>query len=317
MPEASVEAHCDMVYTLYMLGSLELIAPAAVEQFSTFLRAKNLPGWEPEGDERPILVHNCAYAFGALNLLSANPAALYNAVLGGRQSDLDAIVHPKTKVPVFPPKWAHHNWRVSHWIGGIPSMLLSVARSGWTEADRYEALFHEVRYATDRLLAQDTGLIKAYKSDAVQYLFRRLYSLRHDPDLGDLGGVAHILWVDHAIGRRYVGLDQILKRSQLLFHTHPLFMEKVPYCLDFDIVQVVRTAREQAGQKPDLDVVRARKMMTDIERFFQSGVPETYTLHKVPGALATYHECAMLSESDTKVEISIAPIDIIKKAHWL
>lgn len=317
MPEASVEAHCDMIYTLYMLGDIDRVSADAVDQFLVYLRAKNLPGWKPEGTDAPILVHNCAYAFGALNLLSASPAPLYDAVLAGREPDLDAIVDAQTNHPKFPPKWAHHNWRVSHWIGGIPSLILSVARSGSKASAQYAKIIEAVRPATDDLLDHRTGLIKAYRSEIVQQLFRRLYAVRHDPELGDVGGVAHILWVDHAMGRRYLALDSVLKQSQELFHRNSPFMEKVPYCLDFDIVQIVRTGLDQTGEDRSADTARANKMMADIENFFSAEVPSEYSLHKIPGALATYHECALIGGVDPSASVGRSATDIISRAYWL
>lgn len=317
IPSASVEAHCDMVYSLFLLGRGDTIPCDAIEKFVALLKTKNLPGWVPMTDAPPILVHNCAYGFGALNLLADDPAPLYEAVLKGRRSDLSQILDPASRRPVFPPKWAHHNWRVSHWIGGIPSILLSVARSGFSGAQLYAELVGPVRDATDALIDSQTGLLKAYRSAIVQKAFRTLYTLRHDPDLGDVGGVAHILWFDHAIGRRYVALEAVLEQSQKLFRRYAPFMETAPYCLDFDIVQIVRTGLEQTKEDRQADAARARQMITDIEHFFASPVSKTYTLHKIPGALATYHECALLAQADTQGALGTAPIDIIKSAYWL
>lgn len=317
MPDASVEAHCDMVYTLYMLGDIDRVPADAIDKFLVYLRGKNLPGWKPEGSDKTILVHNCAYAFGALNLLSDAPAPLYDAILAGRQPDLDAIVDVKTNHPKFPGKWAHHNWRVSHWIGGIPSLILSVARSGSKASGEYAKIIEAVRPATNDLLDHQTGLIRAYRSKFVQQIFRKLYAVRHDPVLGDVGGVAHILWVDHAMGRQYLAIDSLLKQSQKLFHNNSPFMEKVPYCLDFDIVQIVRTGLDQTGSDRSADAARSNKMMSDIENFFSGEIPENYSLHKIPGALATYHECALIGEREIAGQIGRDATDIIARAYWL
>jgi hypothetical protein len=317
MPEATIEAHCDVVYSLYMLGEIGSVSPSAIKTFAEAMRQRNLPGWTSETTTPVVLVHNCAYLFGALNLLSKEPAELYDVVLGGRTLDLHQIIDRKSGRPLFPAKWTHHNWRVSHWIGGIPSLVLSIARSGSEFAATFDALILPLREAADALLDKRTGLIRAYKSDLMQLAFRRAYAIRHDPDLGDVGGVAHILWVDHSMGRGYVAVERLLEKARSLFQLHSPFMEAMPYCLDFDIVQIVRTASEQQGGTREADKVRARRMMEDVERFFSRDVSDKYTLHKIPGALATYHECALIAGSDTNAQLSVPPMDIIRVANWL
>jgi len=318
MPQASVEAHCDVVYSLLLLGRIETVSPKAVDGFVTLLAGLHLPGWQKRGEEASISVHNCAYAFGALNVLANDPSALYQRVLAGRSQALDQLIDPHTNVPVFPPKWAHHNWRVSHWIGGVPSIIVSIANSRCTHAPTFAALITPVREAADALVDKRTGLLRAYRSDLVQKLFRTAYAIRHDPDLGDVGGVAHLLWIDHVLGRKYVALPALLAHARTLFHKHDPFMEGAPYCLDFDIVQAVRTAADQAdGIQQAADRQRATKMAADIEAFFAAGPGETYTLHKLTGALATYHECLLLLHPEGIVQDGVAAIDIIKRANWL
>lgn len=317
MPETSLEAHCDMIYSLFLLGRAGEIPHSAIDAFLAFLGRKNLPGWSSNSNDPKVLVHNCAYAFGALNLLSDAPAPYYDEVLGTRTEAIGELVDSRTLRPVFPSKWAHHSWRVSHWIGGVPSIVLSLARSGYAGADRYAALLAPVRNAVDALLDPQTGLLRTYNSALLQTLFRKAYALRHDPDLGDVGGVAHILWVDHVIGRKYVALPSILAQSQALFRGHSPFMEQVPYCLDFDVVQIVRTGLDQTSGDRGDDGARARAMMADIEQFFAGGPNESYSLHKVPGALAAYHECALIAEVDPSAQLGTRAIDIIARAFWL
>jgi hypothetical protein len=314
---ASVEAHCDVVYALYLLGLDETIAPSAVQDFAVLLASRELPGFAARSDAKPLSVHNCAYAFGALNFLSDRFPGLYDLVLSGRTLDLARIVDPVTHAPVFPPKWSHHTWRVSHWIGGVPSILLSLSRSGSACAAQCEALLVPVRQAVNAWLDPETGRLKAYQSEIVQQVFRRFYALRHDPDLGDLGGVAHILWFDHATGRSYAGARGLLAQASRLFAQHRPFMERVPYCLDFDIVQIVRTAGVQVGQNDAADLRRAKALMLDIEAFFAKGDTAGYSLHKFTGALAAYHECALTLDRKTVFASTLLPVDIIKKAYWI
>ena len=317
MPVATVEAHCDVVYSLYLLGQRDFIAPQAVQAFVNLLAGLHLPGWQKRGDETTISVHNCAYAFGALNIISDQPADLFEQVLAGRTLEMSQLINPDTHVPKFPPKWAHHNWRVSHWIGGVPSIILSIARSGARQGQQFADLIVLVRDATDSLVNQRTGLLRAYRSDLIQALFRLAYGVRHDPVLADVGGVSHLLWIDHVLDRRYVASEAILSEASALLHRHTPFMEGVPYCLDFDIVQALRTAANQNGGQRKQDQQRALTMMADIEKFFAKGPPDTYTLHKVPGALATYHECLLVAHPDGYVHNGVPATDVIKRAYWL
>lgn len=317
IPDVGVEAHCDVVYALYLLGEGDSISPTAVSRFLAYVSGLELPGWKSRtGSARKISVHNCAYLFGALNLLRENPSDLYDAVLDGRTPLIREIVDEASSLPIYPRKWIHHNWRVSHWLGGVPSILLSLEGSGSELAKPFQGLARQVRNALDAVISPTSGLIRAYRSQLLQSLFRAAYRLRHDPDLGDVGGIAHILWVDHALGREYVAGQALYNQASHLFNAYAPFMEQVPYCLDFDIVQIVRTAGEQLNAHSNKNALRAESMMRSIEEYFVSP-GDNYTLHKVPGALATYHECAFVSGKTVSFAGSGAPIDVIKRANWL
>src|SRR5690606_17742382 len=116
---------------------------------------------------------------------------------------------------------------------------------------------------------------------------------------------------------RYVAVDALLAQAQKLFRRHEPFMEKAPYCLDFDIVQIVRTGLEQTGAGHAADTARALKMTADMEDFFNRPLPEGYALHKFPGALAAYHECALIAGLDPSGQLGTPAIDIIGRAFWL
>ena len=305
-----------MIYLIFMLGELDSISGNALNSFCELAKNTALPGWaSPNRTEPSLSVHNCAYLFGALNLLGKRFPNLYPRVLTGRSFVLSELADSTTLRPVFSPKWAHHSWRVSHWLGGTPSILLSL------EAN-VPALLPEpglparCRDAVNALMDAATGLIRAYRSTALQKLFRLAYGLRHSPDLGDMGGVAHILWIDHAMGRRYLAADKIRMESSRLLLAHRPFMESTPYCLDFDIVQALRTAAEQTTPASAIEAERAREMMQSIEEFFKRPT-DSYTLHKIPGALATYHECALLTGEARSSSLGIRALDIIKEAYWL
>lgn len=316
LPNASIQDHCDVIYSLFLIGAVCEVPAASIERFCSLAAKADLPGWKARQAGAGLSVHNCAYLFGSLNLLAPNPGDLYDLILAGRDKDLPSLIDPETSLPQFPAKWTHHAWRVSHWLGGVPSVLLSLERSGSKVASYFAGTAERTRNAVERLIDQETGLIRAYKSALLQKIFRTLYRIRHNPDLGELGGIAHILWIDHVLGRRYTASAALLQSSSELFNAHTPYMESVPYCLDFDIVQIVRTASQQLGVTNSRDIGRATDMMEHIERYFDAP-DDHYILHKVPGALAAYHECSALAGSSSPLTLDGRPIDIIKQAYWL
>ncbi|NML13191.1 hypothetical protein HHL08_24230 [Sphingobium sp. AR-3-1] len=314
-PEIKIESLCDIVYSFYLLGIMNLIDPRSPVLFANILADTALSGWECDADRKKLTVHNTAYALGTLNLLENEGFGnLYQKAIDNRPFKPESIVTMSTKTPRFPAWLSHHNWRVSHWLGGVPSILLSVGRSSLAEASAARKLGLEVLANTNNLLDKKTGLIRLYRSRLLQKIFHRFYALRHDPILGDLGGVVHILWLNHVENIDYVAQQALYDASVKEFFRHRPFMEGTPYCLDFDIVNIVRTAA--VGSQISAPVVaRANGMLADIDTYFSHSLSENYRLHRLPGALATMHECAFIVGEDTA--LFGAPIDIIKMAGWL
>jgi hypothetical protein len=94
------------------------------------------------------------------------------------------------------------------------------------------------------------------------------------------------------------------------------FIEAVPYCLDFDVVQIVRTTAHGTAL-PSVVIQRAGRYASDILQFMQEGLDHSYALHKLPGALATVHECALICAREDVFGIAPKPVDIIREAFWL
>ena len=88
-------------------------------------------------------------------------------------------------------------------------------------------------------------------------------------------------------------------------------MESMPYCLDFDIVQLARTAYSHT------DKPRAAEYANSISDYLQGEIPSNYTLHKLPGALATLHECAFITGDYSVHGLGCERKDIIKTAFWI
>jgi hypothetical protein len=302
----------DRIYARYLLG----MAPRAADSQALLwvLRHGALAGLK--GVQAPLKVHLTAYVLGAANLLAEGGSGTQmDAAIAGRDWDLNLILDSK-HLPRWPWYFSHHSWRVSHWIGGAPSIL----RSLWRRIpDRSRELgfptVGTVLDACDRLVDERTGLLRAYRSTLLQLAFRNLYRLRHDPDAGDVGGIVHLHWVNYAEGRMpYRGNEALHRRAWAVMQKAP-FLEETPYCLDFDIVQIVRTSAKEPF--PHAIRLRAERYLDDLVRFFDAGLSDGYRLHRLPGALATMHECAMLTGNTSVAGLSIPPIDIIKAANWI
>lgn len=311
----TLQDHADYIYTKSLLGDTNWFVTEAVSKYAEVIKRAPLAG--KAGVDQPILPHLTAYLLSSLNLLAHAGADVRAEVLGSINLDLSQLVDVKTQLPIWPAKWSHHTWRVSHWIGGIPSILLTFARHD-PKKQVSEKLVIQILEACDRnVLQASTGLMKAYRSELIQQLFRLAYRIRHNPDHGDIGGLVHIHWINHATKRHYVAADKLIERCMLHLQTQP-FLEKVPYCLDFDYVQLLRTALEQRPeQRSNLIISRITRFRVDLINFLEHIPFESYSLHKLPGALATLHEASLLLEQNYIEELDVAPLDIINTAYWL
>jgi hypothetical protein len=312
----AVMAACDLIYAARLLHVRDLASLAKEIDFFALLRASQLAGT----DARPadtLSVHLTAYALGTLNLLQDSQKGCGVDLLQTRDWRINTLVDPLSLLPGWPHLWSHHSWRVSHWIGGTASILKSL----WTLIpERCESLgmprVVDVLRSSDSLISEDTGCLRAYRSNLLQALFRQAYRLRHDPDAGDVGGIAHLHWVNYAEGRLpYRAAPALHARAWALMKRTP-FIERAPYCLDFDVVQIVRTAADGTGF-PDMVTRRAARYASDIVDFVQTRLDGSYALHKLPGALATVHECALICGREDVFGLAPKPVDIIREAFWL
>jgi hypothetical protein len=319
LPDVSLQDHCDFLYILFLIGDLKKISKYSAYRYAECVASMKLPGFKAPSKNRPIVsVHNFAYILGSAKLLHLQGIDIFDHLWVSHQIDLSELVDTKTCLPRFPRKFAHHSWRASHWLGGVPSILLSLAKTGCFSSSNLDDLARDVLDRVNaKLVDPSTGFIRAYQSDTVQSIFRLLYGLRHNPDIGDLGGIAHIVWVNHVYGVPYINARALLEAAVLQFDNRRPFMEKVPYCLDFDVAQIVRTASAQLGIDDGRYAERSRILMSDIDNFIQKTNWKNYSLHKIPGAMATYHECAHMAGLEHLDQFEVDVLDIIKIANWL
>jgi hypothetical protein len=129
--------------------------------------------------------------------------------------------------------------------------------------------------------------------------------------------------VQHGLDAPIAGLEPLFAASRRALLAHPRFMEEAPYCLDFDILNNVRVTGERLGglAGDSALAVRVRRLHADIRAFLAGEPPANYTLHKLPGALATLHEAALLVPDlvpDLADDLNLdQPLDVPRAALWL
>ena len=310
---------CDALYVLRLIGEERGLAGDAPDRFAAALKQRRLAAdLTPRNtDALDANVHLTAYALGTLNLLAPMAPDVYHTALRSEGWRLDEIVNLESGRPVWPKAWSHHSWRVSHWVGGACSILASLSRA---MPQAYAASGApsptQVLEATDSLIDSRTGFLKCYKSGAVHAAFNTLYGLRHDPIAGEVGGIVHVHWVNHALERMpYKAAEALSASARKLLEQNSPFMEGTPYCLDFDVVQIARTSISSAPEPAFLQ--RAARFAEDLVAFFNAPPPPGYGIHRLPGALATLHECALIAGAHTVEGLGVAPIDIIAEAYWI
>lgn len=308
---------CDALYCLKLIGRMDMVSADASRRFAALLNGHRLAGGIGKGDGAPLNVHRTAYALATLNLLAQAGAPTHGDVIQPTGWNLTEIFDGRghTRWPWY---LAHHAWRIGHWVGGIPSIVLSLWRfvPELAAANRTPQPASVLR-DSDSLIDARTGLFRTWRSETVQRAFRALYRFRHDPAAGEVGGIAHLHWCNYAAGRMpYKAAPALFERAWHLLQHRP-FMETVPYCLDFDVVQIARTAIPRGDAR--IGALRARlgEYAGALMEFYARGLTANYSLHKLPGGLATLHECALAAGNTQVVGLGGPPVDIAMEAHWI
>ena len=272
-----------------------------------------------------VSVHGTAYTLGAFALLKTRGHDLFSEVLAPESWALDQLIDGDSRLPRWPAKWSHHTWRVSHWVGGSLAILHELWRQmpKACEASGVPAV-DDVLQAVDGLIDGQTGMLRCYHSRWLQLAFRQAYRLRHDPLLGDIGGVVHVHWVNYAHNRPFKAGGPLFDAARAVMLERWPFMEQVPYCLDFDVVQIVRASMPSNLPRADQGALqtRASSYALDIKRFLEDNLNPDYALHKLPGALATLHECILINPSIKLHDLGLPSTngqtkDIMQDVAWL
>ena len=99
--------------------------------------------------------------------------------------------------------------------------------------------------------------------------------------------------------------------QEQLFDTHP------EVSLDFDIVQLARTSIPDGDHRQEALRARLCDYADDIIGFYDTKLDGDYKLHKLPGGLATLHECALAVKLPEVPGLEMAPMDIAREAYWI
>jgi hypothetical protein len=319
---------CDILYTLYFLDWPRRPSAAGISAFCA-----RLADFRPKArlfgkGETPLDVHGTAYVLGALALLAQDQPGLLERVLHQRGWVADDLVRRATALPRWPARWSHHGWRVGHWIGGACA-ICAILEARIPELYRANGFPPSVTVLerTDELIDLSTGFLRCYGSGRSAALahraFNSLYALRHNPICGEIGGVVHVHWANHFLGRPIKGANPLYLAAVRQLLSRQPFMERVPYCLDFDLIQITRIIHEGRG-KPLTPELRQR--LLNYERalvyFLRRPLPVDYSLHKIAGSLAALHECLLFLKGsrdglDSDAHRLPPPRDIMREVTWL
>ena len=309
-------SYCDVIYSLYFLNWPIEIQKNQITGFIKMVFELKLYGSKiSQTDEFDCNCHLSAYLLGTVQLLRHAFPDVTSEIKMNMEWDFKRILD-NNNIPKFPSKFTHHSWRVSHWLGGVPSIILNVYRE--TQDENYKQLLNSVLNSLEEQAIDDNGLIKVHKSKFLHSIFRTLYKIKHSPKIGDIGGIVHILWVYHFLGKGYKANDNLLDYSVSLVDLNKRFMEGAPYCIDFDFIQLIRTAASK-----DVDNISKYENIfnhfnVEVTRYLTDEVNacDSFTLHKLPGALATLAE-TRLALQQIREETFERRFDVIKVAAWL
>lgn len=318
---------CDIVYTLYFLDWPRRPSAAGISSLCA-----RLADFRPKArlfgkGETPLDVHGTAYVLGALTLLAQVQPDLLERMLHRRGWVADDLIEVATALPRWPARWSHHGWRVGHWIGGACAIcaILEARVPELYRANGFPSSL-AVLERTEDLIDLSTGFLRCYgwgrSAALVHVTFNTLYALRHNPICGEIGGVVHVHWVNYFLGRPIKGAGPLYRIAMRELMTTQPFIERVPYCLDFDLIQITRIIHESRG-KPLAKELRQRLLdyMRALVVFVRGPLPADYSLHKIPGSLAALHECLLFLKgeggSDPDAHGHLAPRDIMREVTWL
>ena len=309
---ANAVAHCDLIYSFFLVGKLKRINFEEAQQFCDLVAASPLFGRKNASNR--YTPHLSAYLLGGVKLLSIEHSDLSLTPLTSVPFDLDSMIDHSSNLPYWPTAWSHHSWRVSHWVAGIPAMFLQLSSLGAHDNRLGEQLVAN----SNRSLIDQSGFLKCFKSSVLQASFRTLYQIKHNPRHGDVGGITHLHWLNHVLGNDYPQFSNVAKVVADEINKQGDYIEVIPYCLDFDYFFLARSGKKHINldhlTAVEASISRRAKHIANF--LFTENLLEQ-KLHNLPGSLACLHEAALFNKLDRVENLNMQPLDIINQAYWL
>lgn len=227
--------------------------------------------------------HSTAYALATLSLIDSLTESYtdYKKILTPLHASLDPTVGKVENLGLLNRA---HQWRGSHTFGGICAIQYYLKKYDFpTNLDLLH--YYQDQISTDGLLN--------LTNPVVSICFDSLYVLRHRPDTAKFGAVAHLYWMFDRKNLHQVDSLSVLTAINALVNSDGS-VEAIPYCLDYDLLYILRFFLESENKKTEayqVSILTLNKCGHRIYNFIMSNSSK-FWLHAIPGALAALQVCA-------------------------
>ncbi len=284
----------DVIYCQYITGISFFSSKEIKEYANVILRAKDEQNFfhSTAAKKSHNKFHSTAYALSALKLSSKltgtnlfpyevlmqlNKSIDYSICIPCNLSTLDKV----------------HVWKASHTFGGISSILQMAVNEGYSISNPVIEYYEKI-ISTDGL----------WRLSPLPYqlFFDSLYWIKHNPKFAKYGGAAHLYWHLKTLPDK---VNAELAVSKILrIYEKGYILEKIPYCLDYDILYMLRFFKLNYN----FDIEIAKKIdniflnvgLSLIQFLGKSN--EKLWLHALPGLLATLQITTESSSIETLFE---------------
>lgn len=202
-----------------------------------------------------------------------------------------------------------HVWKASHTFGGLSSIFELLCKR---EIKKQNPVLNHYK----EIIGKD-GLWR-FANFLPQFIFDLLYRARHDPKLALYGGAAHLYWHFDDIPSR-VDIENAVEKM-ILIYEETAILEKVPYCLDYDVLFILRAFQRSSRLSHNLEA--------EVDKIFNKVGLAIYEflinddgllwLHALPGLLAAMQvACESQNFNEFLKQKSIELTDPMEKTSWL
>ncbi len=262
----------------------------------------------PKGKKSHNCYHSTAYALSTLNLIECmgaqkkSIAKLINHVV--KSIDVEA-----SKKSSFGLVDKVHVWRASHTFGGMSCIFELGKQFGVLSSNPVLSYYESI--------IGDDGLWR-FSNPILQKIFDSIYRIKHDPLLAIYGGAAHLYWHMSKIPDNVD--PHITMQNLLQIYKNKSILEKVPYCLDYDLLFIMRFYAKNFEYseiiKKEIDDTFTRVGLEILS--FLTHQSDRLWLHALPGLLAALQVCSYSKKFDAHLkELRINLSDPMEVTKWL